>query len=210
MANGDPGTAERIFAAAEELFGRSGHDGVSMRDIARRAGVNKALVFYYYGNKRALFEQVVEGYYTAHQEALAEAFAEEEGTLRDRLHRVLDAYIDFINENRNYARLVQREAGQSEDNIALIQRGLLPLYEWTVKAISEIAPQKGHLAARQFFLTFSASVVNYFTYAEVLAPLWGNDPFSPAAVEERRQHLHWLVNTALDRLEAEVKVGSGA
>lgn len=208
MAAADPGPAQRIFAAAEDLFGRSGHDGVSIRDIARRAGVNKALVFYYYGNKRALFEQVVEGYYTAHQEALAQAFAEE-GSLRERLHRVLDAYIDFIAKNRNYARLVQREMGRSED-ITLIQRGILPLYEWTVKAISEIAPQAGHLAARQFFLTFSASVVNYFTYAEVLAPLWGHDPFAPAAIEERRLHLHWLVNTALDRLEAESSAANAA
>ena len=61
--------------------------------------------------------------------------------------------------------------------------------------------QAGPLAARQFFLTFSASVINHFTYGEALAPAYGTDPLSPDGIAERRAHLHWLVDALLAALE---------
>ncbi len=198
---GDGERAAKILAAADALFGESGFDGVSVRDLAERAGVNKALVFYYYGSKEALFERVMEGYYEAHANALSGAF-EAGGTLRERFHRVIDAYIDFIDEHRNWPRLVQRQVAGSPESMPLIQRSLAPLFEWTERILSEVAPAEGPLAARHFFVTFSGAVINYFTYGPVLQPLWGSDPGAPPAIEERRAHLHWLADLVLDGLEA--------
>ncbi|MDF0528518.1 TetR family transcriptional regulator [Tsukamurella sp. 8F] len=44
-----------ILAAAQELFAADGYDRVSIRAIAGKAGVDVALVSYYFGNKRGLF-----------------------------------------------------------------------------------------------------------------------------------------------------------
>lgn len=52
-------TRARIFDAAEHLFSERGFDGASIRDIARRAGVQGALVSHHGGSKEALFERVV-------------------------------------------------------------------------------------------------------------------------------------------------------
>ncbi|MBK9036796.1 MAG: TetR/AcrR family transcriptional regulator [Myxococcales bacterium] len=193
-------TAEKIRAAADELFCSQGYAGVSVADVARQAGVPKALVFYHFGSKATLFERVLETYYHAHKDALAGAY-EGGGTLADRLHRTIDAYFAFMVQHRRYATLIQQQVGSPETH-PLIQRNLAPLFTWIEEALGAITPTVGPLAARHFFVTFSGMVINYFTYAPVLASLWPGDPTSPAALDERRRHVQWMVDTILAAITA--------
>jgi len=192
--------AEEILEAARQLFGERGVHGVSVRDIAERAGVKKAAVFYYFDGKDDLLERILARYYAAHREALAEAFAAS-GDLRVRLHGTVDAYLDFVRDHASDARLVQGLIASNPEWHAQIQRNLEPLFRWTEDALSELSTAGGAVAARQFFLTLSGAVINTFTYAPVLAPMWGADPVAAEAVAERRAHLHWLVDALIDGLE---------
>lgn len=47
---------ERILDAAEELFALHGFDGVTLRSIAKKAGVDVALANYHFGKKNDLFQ----------------------------------------------------------------------------------------------------------------------------------------------------------
>ena len=49
---------DRILDVAEELFSTAGYSEISFRDISAQAAVNPALITYYFGSKRALFEAV--------------------------------------------------------------------------------------------------------------------------------------------------------
>lgn len=49
---------EKILDAGEELFAEHGFDGVTVRDITRKAGVDVALAHYYFGTMRGLFDAV--------------------------------------------------------------------------------------------------------------------------------------------------------
>lgn len=51
-------TRESILDAAEDLFSKHGFYGVTIREVAREAGVDTALVHYYFGAKRGLFDAV--------------------------------------------------------------------------------------------------------------------------------------------------------
>jgi TetR/AcrR family transcriptional regulator len=51
-------TEEKILAAAKKVFLAKGLDGARMQDIADEAGINKALLHYYFRNKDKLFEQI--------------------------------------------------------------------------------------------------------------------------------------------------------
>jgi AcrR family transcriptional regulator len=51
-------TRERILDAAEELFAEHGFDGVTVRQVTRKAAVDVALAHYYFGTKRGLFDSV--------------------------------------------------------------------------------------------------------------------------------------------------------
>jgi TetR/AcrR family transcriptional regulator len=201
-------TAARILSAADELLGERGYAAVSMRDVGERAGVNKALVFYYFSTKEALFERVLERYYEGHLDALRAAF-EAGGDLAERLHRVVDAYVDFIEANKRYPRIVQHEIAGPGTHHALIRKNLAPLFRWFEEALAEVAPADGPLAARHLFVTFSGAVINYFTYAPLLEATWGRDPLAKAAIDERRAHLHWLVDRLLEGLSPESE-GRGA
>ncbi|MEO3973857.1 TetR/AcrR family transcriptional regulator [Streptomyces sp. CAU 1734] len=55
---GAAGTRAALADAAALRFGRYGYSGTSVRDIARDAGVDAALVYRYFGSKEALFEAV--------------------------------------------------------------------------------------------------------------------------------------------------------
>ena len=51
-------TRDLILDAAEDLFSKHGFYGVTIREVAREAGVDTALVHYYFGAKRDLFDAV--------------------------------------------------------------------------------------------------------------------------------------------------------
>lgn len=53
---------QRILNAAEEVFAEKGFDGARVNDISNRAGVNKALLYYYFSGKQDLFEELVKGH----------------------------------------------------------------------------------------------------------------------------------------------------
>ena len=188
-----------ILDAADRLFGTRGLAGVSMRDVANEAGLKKALLFYYFAGKEALFQAVLDRYYTAHRGVLADALATD-APIERRLHDGLDAYLDFIEANMRYPRLVQSVVSSSPEHHPLIEQNLAGLSRLVDQAVSEPTPPSGPLASRHLFLTLSAAVINHFTYAGVLTSFWEVDPLSQEGLAERRAHIHWLVDILLSAL----------
>lgn len=192
--------ALQILHAADELLAERGPDQVSMRDIAERAGVNKALIFYYFGSRTQLFEKVLERYYKSHAKALGTAFAGG-GTVHDRVRRAIDAYLDFMDSNHLFARLVMQEVAHQDDGqLPQIRANLQQLFELLKNEFQDVLPKEGPLSAKHFFVTLSACVINYYTYAKVLRGVWSADPTSPDMLKERRQHVQWLAETITTRL----------
>lgn len=91
-------TRERIFDAAEQLFAERGFEGASIRDIARAAEVQGALVNHHGGSKEMLFATVVarraDELARIRQEALAQAKAAGPLTLRQILTCFIAPFID--------------------------------------------------------------------------------------------------------------------
>ena len=87
--------ALRISAAAREEFAKRGFAGARVDQIARRAGVNKQLLFYYYHSKRGLFQAVLAQAASELEAALA-ALALPEGGPLERLRRALQAQFEFL------------------------------------------------------------------------------------------------------------------
>lgn len=193
--------ANAILEAAEELLAERGYDGVSMRDIAMQAGYTKALIFYYFRSKEELLTAVLDRYFKGYAETVRTAFASAEGTQRERIHFMMNAYFNYIFENRLYPRLVQHELVRG-DGLGTMKQHFVMLGEAVMSALGNLTPSHGALAGRQFFVSIFSLIINYFTYAPVLAELWGEDPLSAAAREERRQHVLWVVDAMLDGLAA--------
>jgi len=191
---------DRILEAAEHLFSTRGYAGVSVRDVAERAEVKKASVFYHFGSKPELFQRVLDRYYTAHARVLEAAASDDD--VRLGMHRLLDAYLDFIEDNHRWVRLVQLEIASGGEALPRIQQGLGDLLDKLATLFGDRLPASGPLAARQFFVTFSGIVNTYYVYAPALGTMWDDDVSSARSRRERREHVHWVADALLDKLEA--------
>jgi len=103
--------ALQILAAARVEFGARGFEGARVDRIARKARVNKQLVFYYYHSKRGLFQAAVADATRELEQAIA-PIAVIEGRPLARLRAVLDAQFDFLARNPELVTLLV-QAGRS-------------------------------------------------------------------------------------------------
>lgn len=83
---GNPDTRSDVLAAAREVFGEVGYDRATIRGIARRAGVDPALVHHYFGTKESLYAASIE-LSMVPGEVLAAVLAGGSDGLGDRLAR---------------------------------------------------------------------------------------------------------------------------
>src|SRR5277367_3852021 len=103
------GTARRILAAAEHQFAAQGIAGARTDEIASAAHANKAMLYYYFGNKRRLHRAVLENLFRQLRTGVYDP-PRKQASPRERLREFIIAYFDFLASHPNYPRLVHREA----------------------------------------------------------------------------------------------------
>ena len=94
----DSTTEEKILAAAKKVFISNGMAGARMQDIADEAGINKALLHYYFKNKEQLFEKIffeVSLRFWPHLNSIIES----DQPLFDKIEAFCAAYIDKVIQN---------------------------------------------------------------------------------------------------------------
>jgi TetR/AcrR family transcriptional regulator len=91
-----------ILAAARGEFGQHGFAGGRVDRIARRAGVNKQLIFYYFGSKRGLYRSVLE----AASSAIAEAASapDDRHTTPEKLRLIAAQVFNSVTANGDLVR----------------------------------------------------------------------------------------------------------
>lgn len=87
-------TEVRILQAATEVFRARGRDGARMQDIADAAGINKAMLHYYFRSKDQLFERVFKESAAMFFLRIREVMGGED-ELREKIRRLCSAYIDM-------------------------------------------------------------------------------------------------------------------
>jgi AcrR family transcriptional regulator len=104
-----PADARRqtILDAALEGFSKRGLDGVSLDDVAERAGISKALIYEHFASKQELYANLLESHASELSDRLAAAVAGVEGS-ELRLETGLDAFFRFVEERREAWRILFR------------------------------------------------------------------------------------------------------
>jgi len=98
----------QLLEAGAALFAEHAYEEISMRDIARAAGVSKPLLYHYFPSKIDLFKAAVAEKATELQHVIEPAG---EGTPFEQLSNSLDAYLAWIENNaRTWSKLVQSAA----------------------------------------------------------------------------------------------------
>ena len=197
-------TRVKILAATEHLFGDLGFDATTTRDIAEHSGVNKWLIHYHFGSKEDLLAALLDDYYERLTTSLLAAIGRRSG-LAAQAEDVLDAYADFLAQNRTFCSIVQREVASGRHVERIVAR-TLPSFQLGTQWFGQLAPHAPEgLELIHVLTSVYGMVVTYFTYGRVLERLTGQDPFTPAALESRRRHVHRVVGLLLRELKLEAR-----
>src|SRR5580692_8678927 len=94
----EPSTEERIKEAARKLFTKNGFAATRTRDIAEEAGINLALLNYYFRSKQKLFDLVMMENFQRFLQGITVNFMDEHMPIAERVQRIVSAYIDFLTE----------------------------------------------------------------------------------------------------------------
>jgi TetR/AcrR family transcriptional regulator len=192
-----------ILKAAVTEFSREGVAGARTDAIARAARVNKALLYYYFKDKHALYgavlDQVFGGLMIAVDGPLSSNLPP-----REKLLAYVGAHFDYIASHPFYPRIVQGEMmsvgrGRSPHVERIVKEYFRPLFA----RVSEVL-HKGIASGDfrivdpiQFAPSMIATIVFYFLNAPVMRMMTGNDPLTPERIAQRRAAVLDFISAAL-------------
>lgn len=187
----NPATARRILAAAEQHFAAQGMAGARTDEIAADAHANKAMLYYYFGNKRRLHRAVLENLFRQLRKVVYTP-APQNSTPRERLRAWVDGYFDFLASHPNYPRLVQREAMDATPKIEWIAKEYFHPFLKHLSGLIEDGIDAGEFRkvdAHQTAFTMLGASAFYFAAAPVMKHVIGHDLLTRRALETRRRAL---------------------
>ncbi len=109
-------TEQKIFDAATELFLEKGVDRTSVRDIAAKAGINLALMNYYFRSKENLFDTIFSELVIKNTRTLIQILDSDQ-SLEEKIRQYVAAYIDMLSENPLLVSFVMSMLHRSQDKI---------------------------------------------------------------------------------------------
>lgn len=107
-------TEEIILEAAKQVFQHKGLDGSRMQEIADKAGINKAMLHYYYRTKQKLFEAVFTSAVTFMLPKIIKIINTEEH-LFDKIKNFTNKYISFVSKNSYIPLFIINELQRNPD-----------------------------------------------------------------------------------------------
>jgi TetR/AcrR family transcriptional regulator len=121
----DNQTRDRIFKAASDIFEEKGYDGARMQEIADRAGINKALLHYYFRTKELLFAAVFRVLLRKMFEKIFSIFMEDI-SFKDKIRKFFDQHIEILIKNPRLPIFLLNEISHNPGLVEGIH-GTLPL-----------------------------------------------------------------------------------
>jgi TetR/AcrR family transcriptional regulator len=192
-----------ILKAAVSEFAQEGLAGTRTDAIAKAAGVNKALLYYYFADKEALYGAVLDQVFSGLLESVLPIFACDLMP-GEKILAYVGAHFDYIASHPLYPRVVQGEMMRvNRGNVSQVQRVkeqyFYPLFTHIEKTLKQgIASGEFRAVHTQHFMqSMGAVIVMYFNNVAVTKLMTGVDPMAPERIAERRASVLDFISAAL-------------
>jgi TetR/AcrR family transcriptional regulator len=192
-----------ILRAAVREFAQEGIAGARTDAIAKAARVNKALLYYYFEDKEALYGAVLDQVFGGLTEAVMPVFARDL-TPAQKILAYAGAHFDYIAGNPSYPRVVQGEMmragrGSATQFVRIVKQYFVPLFNQIGNVLQRgiASGEFREVDPRQFVPSMISIIVFYFNSAPVMKLMTGEDPMSPERVAERRAAVLDFISAAL-------------
>jgi len=188
---------ERIKAAARKVFHQKGYAGTRTRDIAEEAGINHAMVNYYFRSKEKLFQIVMIETMTYFFQGISAILNEETTSLEQKIEQVVAKYIDLLLEEPELPTFVFNEVRTNPE--PFIENS--PIYEALQNSV--LARQYAEAVARgevsepnllQMVLNVISLVIFPFITQPILIALnkIDNDQYKALMLERKKLIPQWI------------------
>jgi len=163
---------EKILNAANEVFEKKGYDGAKMQEIADKAGINKALLHYYFRSKDKLFEVIFSIAFNKLANEMEFLFGEDM-SIEDKIRLFIDKHADFLNKNRHLPMFIINEINRRPDVFLKVISGIYQKNDRLKKILDQFEREKkaGKLKdvdPRQIFINMIAMNVAPFAAKPVI------------------------------------------
>lgn len=185
-------TREAILKAASAEFSREGVAGARTDAIARAAGVNKALLYYYFHDKESLYGAVLDHAFGTIYPRLA-AILDSDLPCREKILGYVGTHFDALAQNPAFCRLVHNEMvragrGGSPHVVKMGKRYLARLVGRLQEVLRMGTAERAFRPVDpiQFAVSIAALNVFYFVAAPMFRAVTGVEPFTRARIAARR------------------------
>jgi AcrR family transcriptional regulator len=129
----------QIMEAALAEFAEKGFENASVRDVAKRADVNVAMISYYFGSKEKLLEALFKNHMEKMKMKISSIIHSKDHDPFEKVNLLIDTYIDVVMKNRDFHGLMMRERlllrdGPMYDYMRDMKKQNLSLLESAVKS----------------------------------------------------------------------------
>ncbi|MDP8206710.1 MAG: TetR family transcriptional regulator [Candidatus Electryonea clarkiae] len=118
---------EKTILAAIEIFSQKGKHGARMEEIAKEAGVNKSMVYYYHSSKENLYREVLKKIFYKiflYSFSELERIQSEEMIYTERIEVIIRVFSKIYSENPNYTRIIINALANEPEDVKYIIRFL--------------------------------------------------------------------------------------
>src|SRR6266536_3219685 len=191
-----------ILKAAVREFSQEGVSGARTDAIARSAGVNKALLYYYFKDKEALYQAVLDEVFSGVRAAIHNALSQNLPP-REKLAGYVCAHFDYIASNPLYPRIVQAEFLRAGRDPSRLQRVAKQYFQPTFVNIAALLKEGEkcrdfrRVNPVHFIPSMISVIVFYFITAPIMKVMIDGDPLSPENLAERRKAVVDFISAAL-------------
>lgn len=196
-----------IMDIALGLFAGNGYDNTSVRDIAKAADVNVAMISYYFGSKEGLLEAIFSRHLNHVRAILQQIVKAKDLSPVDKISGIIDTYIDAITQNRKFHVLMIREqvSLKNEKLYEMVRAMKSKNFELIQNAV-KLGEKQGYfrkgIDVRMLSLTLFGTVNQAFTNKKYLCEVYKIDETDQASFDKLiittlRSHLKQLFRNYL-------------
>lgn len=202
MARYNKDTEEKILLVALKIFREKGFNGAKTQEIADEAGINKALLHYYFTSKAVLFEKVFLLSLDEVFSALGEHLNSDE-PLVEKVPKLVTSYLDFIGKNVNLFVFVISEVWQNQEfteKFVKVAMSKINFENYLTSFKREVAAGTiNDLHPLQFLINLVSLCVFPFLASPLIKNIFTNIDLAPESFFTMQEE--FVINTALSMLK---------
>ncbi|MEP7164128.1 MAG: TetR family transcriptional regulator [Ferruginibacter sp.] len=197
----------QILGKAEELFATRGYEGTTVRDIADAAGVNLAMISYYFGSKEKLLEALFKERMSATKQRIETVVKNDTLSPFQKMEIMIDQYIDRVSEKQTFYKVMLCAQVINKNTVVLkLLKELKLVYATLIREVIEEGQQtkvfKNDVDVVMLLTTMTGTVTNMLINKDYYREFNDQRKISNTAFEEQlksnlKKHLKQIFKVIL-------------